>query len=209
MKAKGSCFASLMDNNVSEEDLNDSTATLSNSVDANLSQVGLAVSPKKTTRIRDPLAGQNSQNKPIKIIINPPKNHRPPHPSHKNLEITPNGQRSDELWKQLKEKEKVILHRMKTLEKQGIGNIDSFCTQVLLPPASNVNLAYSLQGGNTIATLPPKPPDLVGETSAGNNQNVSIEVDCDSTEPEKNSTSMASPQPSRTGLEDQTQKLDQ
>ncbi|KAK7282130.1 hypothetical protein RIF29_10697 [Crotalaria pallida] len=218
MKAKGSRFASLIEETEDEENLIEYETGPSISAEANLNQVGLVVSPKKTIRVCDPLAGRNSQHRPFKnnnqqsqLRTKPTMSGslRPPQASHKSHENILSTHQNDEQRKQMKEKEKAILHKMRILEKQGIGNIDSFCTQVLLPPSSNFNLVYSRQEVNSEATLPPKPPDLAAESSGGINQNASMEVDCVVTEPKGNEASLSSPHHSSIGLEDQTQKLDQ
>ncbi|KAK7290481.1 hypothetical protein RIF29_04937 [Crotalaria pallida] len=213
---KGSRFTSLMEVDDKEED---TIGTNIDSHDLNLDshkQVGLSESPKKTQRVRDPLAGKNTQPKPTKNISLPhgqksktakSLNQRSPIVTSSSSDAPSHTQISGELQKQRKEKEKNILHSMKILEKQGIGTIDSFCTRVSLPSSPEVNRAFAQNGGLVDVHQLSKPPDLGASKKDNINQNASMEVDGVDTGPileEKLGTSI---QYSSKGLEDQPQKL--
>ncbi|KAK7281083.1 hypothetical protein RIF29_08768 [Crotalaria pallida] len=213
-KARGSHFASLMDNNEADEDMHESQQAPSGLTKINSKEVGLDASPMKIVRVRDPLAGKNNQNRPTKEASQHPsqKGKSTKKDLHRNIDFSSKPLESSSIFnnsadhrKLMRDKEKSILQSMKIMEKQGIGTIDSFCTQAILPSSVEVNRAYAHIGVNNDAIHPLEPPDSVSISINSNSQKAAMEVDDINIEHVNKEVLGAVSQPRRDGLQDQPQ----
>ncbi|KAK7281186.1 hypothetical protein RIF29_08941 [Crotalaria pallida] len=149
-----------------------------------------ALAGKRPIRVRNALGGKNPQTK-IKqttkgpnIPANKENNTKP------SMELPdPKSQHSAavEQTRTNKDKELLILHKMRNIVRQGHNGIDNFTTHVVLPNAEMVDFDLLQRGQNTVLNLVPKPPDpaTVVEGSpvldSGNDGAISMVIDSAST----------------------------
>ncbi|KAK7270409.1 hypothetical protein RIF29_23518 [Crotalaria pallida] len=125
---------------------------------------------KKPNKVRSPLGNKNPQ------IKNKQSSKGPNLPSYKennpkpiSVEVGSKSPKvvSDEEKRIMKGKEQVILHKMRTLQKQGFSGIDNIATYVVLPNEESVDFDLLQKGKNTVINPIPKPPDPVEDEGGG------------------------------------------
>ncbi|KAK7245915.1 hypothetical protein RIF29_40769 [Crotalaria pallida] len=125
---------------------------------------------RKPIKIRNSTGGKNPQSKYKQINKGPNTPVQKESSSKSNPEVTVTQNQhniSEEQERNSKEKEVRVLHRMRTLMKQGHNGIDGFTTRVVLPNVEMVDFNLLQRGKNTVINPSPEQPDLAVRVDGG------------------------------------------
>ncbi|KAK7290525.1 hypothetical protein RIF29_05014 [Crotalaria pallida] len=183
----GSRFASL--NEEGETMVEDNSHTRGQAEDTavnNTKDEGVSIVNKKY-KVRNPLAGKNTQSRPKQVQKGPnsfqkqsPAGSKPKtayDQTSSTDQKNENAVNKIETPRHNNKHESVILHKMSNLQKQGVTGLEGYITQVVLPNSDMVDYALLKRGSNTV--LNPVPPDKANNAEPDGN----MEIDIASTSP--------------------------